>query len=174
MISRQTYRGVLDTGISASSIEVSKLGRKSILVELSGEFDARDLDDLRRSLDYVTRSGRLGCVDLSGVTFLDLLCARELAGRSSPRGRLVIRNPSRQARLSLEACVLGARNFWGVVGDGTREELDTIREIRRGARSGRWTEVLTAEPVGVTLITSSDPEVPCSGRQARDNLSDRR
>ena len=173
MISRQTYRGVLDTGISASSIEVSKLGRKSILVELSGEFDARDLDDLRRSLDYVTRSGRLGCVDLSRVTFLDLLCARELAGRSSPRGRLAIRNPSRQARLSLEACVLGARDFQGVAGGGTREEIDTIREIR-GARSGRWTEVLTSEPVGVTLITSSDPEVPCSGRQARDNLSDRR
>lgn len=131
MISRQKYRGVLDTGISASSIEVSKLDRKSILVELSGEFDARDLDDLRRSLDYVTRSGRLGCVDLSGVTFLDLLCARELAGRSSPRGRLAIRNPSRQARLSLEACVLGVRDFHGVAGDGNREELDAVRVAGR-------------------------------------------
>ena len=47
-------------------------------------------------------------VDLSRVAFLDVRCARELAVRSLRRGNcLTLRNPSWQARASLEACGVG-------------------------------------------------------------------
>jgi len=73
-------------------------------IELTGEFDVRDLETLRRTLDGVP--GSPVCVDLSGVTFLDLLCARELADRSRD-GRLALREASWQAGHSFEACGFG-------------------------------------------------------------------
>ena len=75
------------------------------MVVLSGEFDLRDLDPLRRTLGSASSSGRPACVDLSEVTFLDVRCARELAVRSRLyNGRLALNNPSWQVEASLRAC----------------------------------------------------------------------
>ena len=107
MISRQTYRGVLDTSVSAGSIEVSNLDRAHALVKLAGEFDIDDLDALRKVVGGASGSGKVTCVDLSEVTFLDLLCARELAEKSSlTDGCLILHDPSRQAESSFAVCSL--------------------------------------------------------------------
>ena len=93
---------MLGTDILANCIKVSMPGRQGILVELSGEFDIGDLETLRKTLDGVSESRLTIGVDLSGVTFLDILCARELVERTCFHGgRLVIRSLSRQARISL-------------------------------------------------------------------------
>lgn len=77
-------------------------------VELHGEFDIFDLQRLRDVLEGALRTGAMVDVDLSRVAFLDARCARELAHRSLRRGdRLTLRNPSWQARASLEACGIG-------------------------------------------------------------------
>lgn len=106
MISRQTDRS--ETKTPVNGIEVREFGRRGTSVRLSGEFDVDDLDALRQTLDNVPGDGRPTRVDLSGVTFLDVLCARELASGSGGDcgGRLLLRNPSWQAKYSLEACSL--------------------------------------------------------------------
>ena len=72
-------------------------------MELSGEFDARDLKDLRDALDEAGE--RSAVVDLSGVTFLDVQSTRELAIRLQLHaGNLVFRRPSWAVRASVAAC----------------------------------------------------------------------
>ena len=72
------------------------------LVELSGEFDMRDLAGLREALDEAGQ--RTAVVDLSGVTFLDLQTTRELAVRVQLHaGRLVLRRPSWAVLASIAA-----------------------------------------------------------------------
>jgi hypothetical protein len=79
-----------------------------ISVALAGEFDAYDLEPLCEVLDVLLHSRETACVDLAGVTFLDLRCARELATRSYLcGGRLTLRNPSWQAASSFGACGYG-------------------------------------------------------------------
>jgi hypothetical protein len=79
-----------------------------VSVYLAGEFDTYDLEPLRGVLDKLLGSRGTACVDLSGVTFLDLRWARELAIRSHLcGGRLMLRNPSWQAVSSLRACGYG-------------------------------------------------------------------
>ena len=124
----------MDIDDSTNSIEVSLPDRRCILVELSGEFDIDDLETLRRILDAAARLGRSACADLAGVTFLDLLCARELADRASSREDLVIGATSRQARASLRACCSEARQVFQVLDEGTVEELCPVREIPDGTR----------------------------------------
>ena len=90
---------------TTQGIRVSDLDNRGILVELSGEFDVRDLEPLRRTLEGVSNSGLPTYVDLSGVTFLDVRCTRELAVRFDVYGRrLVLRNLSWQAEASFRAC----------------------------------------------------------------------
>ena len=73
------------------------------LVELSGEFDVRDLECLREVLNEAGE--RHTTVDLSRVTFLDLQTTRELAVRLQLyAGSLVFRRPSRAVRASVAAC----------------------------------------------------------------------
>ena len=75
-----------------------------MLVELWGEFDLFSLSDLRGKLNGVLDLRRTTLVDLSGITFLDLVSARELAVRSQLYAHhLILRNPSSQVRASLEA-----------------------------------------------------------------------
>lgn len=77
-------------------------------IELRGEFDLFELHLLGEILDSPKEPGPPIRVDLSGVTFLDVRCARELVARSFPRGRRVIlRDPSPQAERSLRACAKG-------------------------------------------------------------------
>lgn len=107
MISRQTNRP--GTKASINGIEVREFGRRGTLLRLSGEFDVDDLDALRHALNSVPGDGRPIRVDLSGVTFLDLLCARELASESGgEHGHHLLQfsNLSWQAKRSLEACCL--------------------------------------------------------------------
>ncbi len=84
-------------------IEVRESGA-GVLVELWGEFDLFSLSDLRGKLNAALDLHRTTLVDLSGITFLDLVSARELAVRSQLYAHhLTLRNPSSQVRASLEA-----------------------------------------------------------------------
>ena len=82
-------------------------GERDVQVELSGEFDLHDLQELRDALGGAASSGRAAVVDLSGVTFLDIGTTRELAVSSQLHARqLVLLNPSTAVRASVAACGL--------------------------------------------------------------------
>ena len=86
-------------------IEVRERGEGGVLIELRGEFDGHNLEDLRRILDSVLALRRPTMVDLSGVTFLDIGATRELMVRSRVYAHhLLFRNPSPQVRASVAAC----------------------------------------------------------------------
>ena len=54
-----------------------------MLVELCGEFDVFCMEDLKGTLDEASSLRGPMLIDLSGITFLDLCSARELAARST-------------------------------------------------------------------------------------------
>jgi anti-anti-sigma regulatory factor len=84
-------------------IEVRQSGA-GILVELWGEFDLFSLTELREALNGVASLRRPTLVDLSGITFLDLLSARELAIRSQLYSHyLTFGNPSPEVTASARA-----------------------------------------------------------------------
>ncbi len=86
-------------------IEVREWGEGGVLVELRGEFDGHNLEDLRRILDSVVALRRPTMVDLSEVTFLDVGATRELTIRSRLYARhLIFCNPSSEVRASVAAC----------------------------------------------------------------------
>ena len=77
------------------------------LVELSGEFDISRARALSEALAGALGSGRPVLVDLSRVTFLDVVCVRELAARYQlHKDRLALCRPSWQVELSVAACEL--------------------------------------------------------------------
>jgi hypothetical protein len=91
-------------------IEVRESGA-GVLVELWGEWDLFSLDDLRAALNSVLDLRRPTFVDLSGISFLDLQSARELAVRAQLYAhQLFLRNPSPQVIASIKAFGL-----WGWV-----------------------------------------------------------
>lgn len=92
-----------------TKIRIGAPDRAGILVELCGEFDVRDLDTLRKVRSIVLSAGLPTHVDLSGVTFLDLRCARELADRSWLYDHLLLRDPSWEAIASFKTCGRVAR-----------------------------------------------------------------
>ena len=82
-------------------IEVRKSGA-NMLVELWGEFDLFSLTDLRETLNGLLALCRRTLVDLSGITFLDLDSARELALRSHLYAYyLTLHDPSPQVTASV-------------------------------------------------------------------------
>lgn len=88
-------------------ITVGETDGTDILVELTGELDIAALDVLRETLDAAAYLREPAVVDLSGVIFLDLLCARELAVRSQLYAhQLTLRNPSPQVLATAQACGL--------------------------------------------------------------------
>ena len=90
-------------------IEVRESGA-GVMVGLWGEFDLFSLDDLRRTLNGVLSLRKKTLVDLSGITFLDLTSARELAVRAQIYAHhLTLHNPSPQTTASVEAFGLGHR-----------------------------------------------------------------
>jgi anti-anti-sigma regulatory factor len=98
----------MDVTKDVAGSRMLQLDITQVSVDLAGEFDAYDLKPLCEILDGLSGSRGTACVDLSGVTFLDLRCARELAIRSDLcGGRLVLRNPSWEAVSSLRACSYG-------------------------------------------------------------------
>lgn len=73
-------------------------------IALRGEFDLGDLEVMRMALSAARCWGRPTLVDLSGVTFLDATCTRELATwRLLRPDLLTLHNPSWQALRSLAA-----------------------------------------------------------------------
>jgi anti-anti-sigma regulatory factor len=110
-----TVKGVSDEKAAVScfvgsdsdvyGIEVGGWREEGVLVDLCGEFDRRNLEELRGTLDGVIALRRPIVVDLSGVTFLDIGATRELTIRSRLYAhRLTLRNPSWQVRRSVAAC----------------------------------------------------------------------
>jgi anti-anti-sigma regulatory factor len=88
-------------------IEVRESGA-GMLVELWGELDLLSLSDLQRTLNDVLGLQRPTLVELSGITFLDLASARELAVRAQLYAdHLTLHNPSLQVTASVEAFGLG-------------------------------------------------------------------
>jgi anti-anti-sigma regulatory factor len=104
-------------------IEVRESGA-GMLVELWGEFDLFSLGCLREALNNVLDLHRPTLVDLSGITFLDLDSARELAVRAQLYAhQLTLRNPSTWVTASLEAFGLGA---WIPFHPGTDYEEQSV------------------------------------------------
>lgn len=94
-------------------------GDDVVLVELSGEFDLHDLENLREDLGGAVALRRQTVLDLSGITFLDVQSTRELAVLSQLYAHhLILRNPSWQVRASARACGFGYR------GSGISEGVD--------------------------------------------------
>ena len=103
-----------------ASIEVQKRGEKGVLIELKGEFDRHNLEDLQETLNYVAALERPTMVELSGVTFLDIGTSRELVIRTLLYNyHLTLHNPSWQVRASIVAC--GLETWVGFNSDRTSE-----------------------------------------------------
>ena len=84
-------------------IEVRESGA-GLMVELWGEFDIFCIGELRRMLADVSSRRRPILVDLSGIAFLDLQSARELAVRSLLYAHHVtFLNPSAQVMATVGA-----------------------------------------------------------------------
>jgi anti-anti-sigma regulatory factor len=94
-------------------------------VELRGEWDLSSLNDLRETLGSVLDAGRSAIVDLSGITFLDLNSARELAVHSQLYA-LCLRDPSPQVTASLDA--FGLRDWFRFHPGTDREEPPLVSE----------------------------------------------
>jgi anti-anti-sigma factor len=105
-------------------MEVRQYGTGTV-VWLRGELDLFTLDALKETLNYVLGLGRPALVDLSGITFLDLASARELAA-SSQLGYLTLINPSRWVLASIEAFGLGEWISFHPTSD--REEPPVVSE----------------------------------------------
>ena len=74
------------------------------LVKLSGEIDIRCRSVLEDTLRDCLASGRRALVDLSGETFMDSRCVRELAFHYQfGRGRIILCNPSQDVGVSVAA-----------------------------------------------------------------------
>lgn len=121
-----------------AGIEV-KRQRDGCVVELSGEFDILSVGAIGETLTAAVAGGRKTSVDLSGVTFLDTLCVRELAMLRLLHDErlLVFSRPSREARISVAAC--GMEDLLGFrLGDkdgcrpaAARHSRCPIRDVRR-------------------------------------------
>jgi anti-anti-sigma factor len=90
-------------------IEVRESGAR-LLVKLWGELDVFSIEELKRTLTDVSSYWGPILVDLSGISFLDLQSARELAVRSLLyEHRLTLLNPSPQVMATVEALGLEGR-----------------------------------------------------------------
>ncbi len=89
----------------AGRVRVRRRGPGAVSVELSGELDVAAAGGLREILAWASDSGYSVAVDLSGVTFLDSSCLRELVVHQSLRpARVALCDPSPQVELSVAAC----------------------------------------------------------------------
>lgn len=88
-------------------IEVQGSGEEGVLVELRGEFDQHNLEELRETLGEIVALRRPTVLALSGVAFLDIGATRELALLSRLYAHhLILSNPSWQVLRSVAACGL--------------------------------------------------------------------
>lgn len=100
------------------AIELTESGGEGPLLELRGDLDLLSWRELSAALDRVAGLRRPALVDLSGVTFLDVQSARELAVYSWLYGHyLSFANPSWQVLASVGACGLRDRMQFGSAAD---------------------------------------------------------
>lgn len=120
-------------------IRVHKEGRGNLSVEPSGELDVAAADGLREILGWASDSGYSVAVDLSGVSFLDSSCLRELVVHQRLRpGRVVLCDPSPQVELSVAACGVEARIHFRA-GARERSEANGVpRRAQEGGERGCW------------------------------------
>lgn len=79
--------------------------RELVLVKLSGELDIQYQKILKNILSDCLASERSALVDLSRVTFMDSLCARELVVHYQlGKGSMALCDPSWEVELSVAAC----------------------------------------------------------------------
>jgi anti-anti-sigma factor len=91
----------------SATFETTRREVRTILVKLRGEFDVLSQKILAGTLSDCLASGRLTFVDLSGVTFMDSRCVRELAVYYQlGKGRVALCDPSQELKLSVAACDL--------------------------------------------------------------------
>ena len=108
-------------------------GEEGYATILRGEFDLSCHAALGSALEGALGLGTPVFVDLSGVTFLDASCVRELALALSLHGeRLVLVAPSREVEVSVAACGMEDLVRFGSLEreKGTR----TRRDEREGTR----------------------------------------
>ena len=99
-----------------------------ILVELWGEFDVFCLGELKRILNHASSRRGPVLVDLSGVSFLDLRSARELAVRSLLYAHhLSFLDPSPQVMATMGA--LGLEGWPHVPPDTGHEEQQVFSDV---------------------------------------------
>lgn len=95
----------METG--SAVIEARYMSGGGIGINLSGEVDIQCLAALRETLEVALRSRHPVFVDLSGVTFLDTLCIRELVVQYQLHtDRLALYGPSAEVELTVAACEL--------------------------------------------------------------------
>jgi anti-anti-sigma factor len=91
----------------ATRFRSAQRDERPVLIKLSGEFDIRYQSTIEDTLRDCLASGRPALVDLSGVTFMDALCIRELAVHYQLGGGLmVLCDPSEDMEVSAAACDL--------------------------------------------------------------------
>ena len=110
-----------------NGIEVRESGSE-LLVELWGEFDLFCSEELTRTLAEVSSRRGTVLIDLSGISFIDLQSARELAVHALlyPR-RLTFRDPSPQVMATLGA--LGLEGWLAVPPDAGRDEPHVFSNV---------------------------------------------
>lgn len=90
--------------MNAHEIRLRRLDGRRLMVELEGEFDLHNLEELRMLLDRVLGLRVPTFADLSGVTFLDFLVLQELTTYHLLYAHhFSLCNPSRQVARSVEA-----------------------------------------------------------------------
>ena len=108
-------------------IEVRESGA-GLQVELWGEFDLYCIEELKKMLSEVFVCREPILVDLSGITFLDLQSARELAVRSLLYAHhLIFLGPSPQVIATMGA--LGLEGWLGVPPGAGLDEARTFSGV---------------------------------------------
>jgi anti-anti-sigma regulatory factor len=98
------------------------------LIELWGEFDVFCLDELKRALTDVSPRRGAVMVDLSGISFLDLQSARELAVRSLLYAHyLTFLDPSPQVMATVRA--LGLEGWLNIRAGTGRDESRVVSGV---------------------------------------------
>jgi anti-anti-sigma regulatory factor len=107
-----------------------------LLVELWGEFDAFCIGGLKRTLNEASSRRGPAFFDLSGITFLDLRSARELAVRSMLRAHHpIFVDPSPQVTATMAALGLeGWPNFPPGTGGRSSSASSEPRRPEAGTR----------------------------------------
>ncbi len=108
-------------------------------VAFRGEFDISCYATLGSALEDALRREAKIFVDLSGVTFMDASCVRELALLGSLYGeRMVLETPSRQVEVAVAACGMEDLLWFSVMSPGDAGRLADAMERRLRSRVGTW------------------------------------